>query len=443
MLKEKMGKAELFFKARTIAVVGAAREEFKVGHTIFRNILACKTIRVFPVNPNAKEILGQRCYKDLSEIPYEVDLVVIVVKAEIVSEVLRQAGRKGIRAAVVISTGFSESGNSELEREVRDMALRNDIAILGPNVLGFIDPYRGINATFFDGMPEKGKIAFISQSGALGVATLDIAIKEKIGFSGFVSMGNMSMLDFSDFIEHYSEDENTKVIALYIEGLKEGTGKKFIEVCKKASRNKLIIAIKSGKSKKGSEAAKSHTASLASEQGVYESIFRQAGIVEAESVSELFSLASIYSRYGEIGKRACVITNAGGLGVLCTDSCSRSGIEVVGLPAEIIFKLDEILLPGWSHGNPIDLLGEALAEKYQEVINLLDGEKWFDFFIVLLTPQHMTQPLETAKILIETKKPVIACFMGGNKIEDAEKFLRGKIPFFRDVSEFSFLGKIT
>lgn len=433
-------KAEKFFNAKTIAVIGAAREEWKVGHIIFKNLVNVKHLRVFPVNPNTKEILGHRCFKDLFEIPYEVDLIIIAVKSEIVPEILIQAGKRKVSAAIILSAGFSESGNTELEEKIKEIARKNNINILGPNCFGILSPYKEINTTFFEGMPEKGGIAFISQSGALGVAVLDLALKEKIGFSGFVSLGNMLELDFSDFIEYFARDDKTKVIVIYMEGLKEARGKRFVDTCQKAGKIKPIFILKSGKSLRGKEAAKSHTAALASEQGVYESIFKQAGIIEVESVSELFSVSNLYSKYGKIGKRACIVTNAGGLGVLCTDSCSANNIEIASLPDEIIEKLNKILPSAWSHNNPIDLIGDALAERYGKVFEILDKEKWFDFFIVLLTPQYMTQPLETAKLILNLKKPVVACFMGGEKVNSSVEFMKkNNIPIFEDAGD---IGKV-
>jgi acetyltransferase len=436
-------KADLFFDARTIAVIGAAREEHKVGHIIFKNLLQSRHIRVFPVNPNAETILGQRCYKDIFEIPYDIDCLVIAIKAELVADILKEAHKKRVNCAIIISSGFKENGNPEAEEQIKKIAEKSGIEILGPNVLGVINPYKNINASFFEGMPEKGKIAFLSQSGAIGTALLDMAIKEKIGLSGFVSLGNMAMLDFSDFIEHFAKDEKTKMIALYLESLPEGKGRRFIEVCKKISKIKPIIAIKAGKTKKGAEAAKTHTAALASERGVYEGVFKQAGIIEVNNLNEIFSISNIFSKIGWLGKKACIITNSGGLGVLCSDCLTTNKIEIPQIPENIKAELNKILPKEWSHNNPIDVLGDALADRYHKTIKLLENEKFFDFFIILLTPQYMTQPLETAKTLIESKKPVIACFAGGRKVDNAVGFLNDKIPVFPEVQDIAnALGKL-
>ena len=434
--------ADNLLSSKVFAVVGAAREEWKVGHAIFKNLLANNHILALPINPNAAEILGKKCFKDIFEVPYNIDCVIIVVKAELVLSIMNQVARRKIKNVIIISAGFSEIGNFKLEEEVMKIASENGISVLGPNVFGFVNPYTDINTSFFQGVPEKGNLAFISQSGALGVGILDLALKEKIGFSGFVALGNSMMLDFSDFIEYYAKDRNTKVIALYMEGLKEGRGKRFIEACRNCK--KPIVVLKSGKSREGQRASRSHTASLASESGVYESIFKQAGIIEVNSMRELFQTTELIIRYGKIGRRACIVTNAGGLGVLCSDSCSYYNVEVPSLPANVLEKLNKILPPAWSRNNPIDLIGDALAERYWDVLARLDSENWFDFFIVLLTPQYMTECEKTAELLIHLKKPVVACFYGGEKIDEAKKILKKQdIPLFSDVYGLGrALGKI-
>lgn len=422
------------FSAKTIAVIGASREEEKVGHIIFKNLLQNRNLRIIPINPNAQDILRQKSYPSVLKVSEKIDLAIIVVKSELVPQILEQCGKKKIKSAIIISSGFSESGNFKLEEQIKKIAEKNKIEILGPNVLGFISPHQEINASFFKGMPEKGAIAFISQSGAIGTAVLDFAIKEKIGFSGFVSIGNSLNLDFSDFIEYYDKDANTKIIILYMESLKEGRGKNFIETCKKST--KPIIVLKSGKTFSGIKAAVSHTAALASESGVYESIFKQAGIIELNSLREIFNFANIYLKFGKLGKKSCIVTNAGGLGVLASDILEKSGISLPEIPAKIKNRLLK------NYANPVDLLGDAKAEKYKFALEILDKENFFDFFLVLLTPQYMTQPTETAKVLLELKKPTLAIFLGGEKIERAKYFLKEKIPFFEDVSDLEILEKL-
>ncbi len=433
---------EGFFTSKIFAVVGASREEQKVGHAVFKNLLANKHILALPVNPNAVEILGKKCYKDLYEVPYNIDCVVIAVKAEFVLEVMRQAARRKVKNVVILSSGFSEAGNNKLEEEVKKIASDAGISVIGPNAFGFVDCYKEVNTTFFEGIPPKGGIAFVSQSGALGVGVLDLALKDSIGMSAFVSLGISMNSDFSDFIEYFSKDRNTKVIALYMESLKEARGKRFIETC--LACKKPILVLKSGKTGSGERATKSHTSALASERGVYESVFKQAGLIEVSSMRELFKTAQALDKVGKIGKRAMIVTNAGGLGVLTSDALEKNGIDVVSLPEKIVEKFNKILPPGWSHNTPVDLIGDALADRYWDVLSRLDAESWFDFFVVLLTPQNMTECEKTAELLTHLKRPVFAIFYGGGKVDSSKKFLEARnILVFDDAEDLGrVVGKI-
>ena len=431
-----MGDVSVFFDAKIYAVVGASRDENKVGYVVFKNLLQSGK-KVFAVNPKAKEILGHRAYGDLLEIPYEIDCIVVAIPAKFVPLVLRQAGKRKVKAAVILSAGFSEVGNKDLEERIIRIANEANIQLLGPNAYGFIDPAQKLNTTYFEGIQRQGSIAFISQSGAIGSAILDKMEK----FSGFVSIGDSAQLDFSDFIEYYSKDNNTKIITLYMESLKEGRGRRFIEVCKKCK--KPIIALKAGDSKEGQRAARSHTAALASEGGVYSGILKQAGVIEVGSVKQLFEVAEILEKYPKLGDRVAIITNAGGLGVLTTDACERNNIKVPKLSKQVIERLNKILPSNWSHNNPIDLVGDAFAKDYENVISILEKEN-FDFFFVLLTPQRMTEALETAKLFLKMGKPVLACFLGGKQVREAKEFMdRIGILNFEDVKEMcEAVGKV-
>jgi len=426
----------IFFNAKTFAVVGASRDDKKVGHTIFKNLLKSGK-KVFPINPKAKEILGHRAYEDLLEIPYQVDCVVIAIPAKFVPLILRQAEKRKVKSAIILSAGFSEIGDNDLEQRILRIAKEADITLLGPNSYGFIDPSQKLNTTYFEGSVKQGTIAFISQSGAIGSAILDKTDK----LSGFVSIGNSAQLDFSDFIEYYSHNKNTKVITLYLESLKSGRGKRFIETCKKCK--KPIIVLKSGKSERGQKAAQSHTAALASEAGVYEGILKQAGTIQVDSIKQLFDVAKILEKYPNLGDKAAIITNAGGLGVLTTDACEENKIKIPSLAKSAIKKLNKILQSNWSHNNPIDIIGNAPAEDYEKTIQIIEREN-FDFSIILLTPQQMTESLQTAKVLIKTKKPVFACFLGDKQIKEAKEFMNeSEIINFNDPKEMcEAIGKI-
>ncbi len=424
------------FEAKSFAVVGVSREEDKVGHVIFKNLIS-RGIKAFPINPNADYILGRKCFRNLSEIE-KIDCVIIAVPAKIVLLILKDMIKNKIKNAVIISSGFSEAGNEKLSQEIEKISKKSKLHIIGPNTMGFINPYNNINTTFFEGMPEIGKIAFISQSGAIGSAILDRNIK----LSGFISVGNSLIVDFSRFIEYFSGDKNTEVITLYIESLNIEKGKDFIEACKKCK--KPIIALKAGKTSIGSRAASSHTAALASEEGIYEGIFKQCGIIEVNSIKELFSVAELYCKIRNPGNRICIVTNAGGPGVLCTDYCTKNNIIIPEIPLKVKNELDKILPPGWSRNNPIDILGDARAELYFKTLNVLRNEDFFDFFIIILTPQYMTEPYKTAEVILNIdNKPAIACFLGGDKVKLGIAHMKDKIVVFDELKDMcEAIGKI-
>ena len=432
-----------FFDAKRIAVVGAAREEFKVGNVIFRNLLKNKSLKVFPINPNADKIEGVKCLPDVLSVPFPLDLVIICIPSILVPSILEQCGKKDVKNVIIVSAGFSESGNKVLEEKIREVSSKYKISVLGPNVLGLINPYKELNASFFSGNLEKGDVSFISQSGALGTAILDRAVQEKLGFSAFISLGNMLNTDFISALEYLEKEVYTEVIMIYIESLKENTGKDFLELCRRITGKKKIIVLKAGQTLAGENAAKTHTSSLSSDARIYSGVFKQAGIIEVKSLEEMFLLARIYSKNQNLGKKVCIVSNAGGLGVLATDSCIEAGLSIEKIPENILEEIDKIVPKGYSRSNPLDILGDALAERYEKVLKILDRQNWFDFFIVLLTPQAMTQPVETVQILTKLKKPVIACFVGGKSLEAAKLLLRDeKIINFDDVSKISILGKV-
>jgi len=432
-----------FFEAKTIAVIGASRNKEKVGNIVFGNLIENPRLKIFPINPNADSILGHKAYGSVLDIPYNVEMAVIAIPAEFVPKAVGECGEKGIKNVVIISSGFSETGNEQVNDETREAAEKYGIKIIGPNVLGIINPYKNMNASFFRDMPDKGNVAFISQSGAVGTAVLDKALKKKLGFSGFISLGNMMNQNFIHALEYFAQDMYTEIILLYVESLGEGLGREFIDLCKEISKKKKIIAIKAGKSEKGKKAAETHTAALSSASEVYSGAFKQAGIIEVDSLEEMFRAAEIFSKYPKIGKRAGIITNAGGLGVLAVDVCSESGLEIPEIPDEVLKELDSFLPEGYSRNNPLDILGDALAERYEKVMKILGRRELFDFFVVIVSPQEMTEPLETAKVLMSLGRPVFPCFIGGKSFEFSKKFLeeQGMI-YFEDVGDLGVLGKI-
>jgi acetyl coenzyme A synthetase (ADP forming)-like protein len=417
-----MSVSELF-KAKSIAVIGASHEIHKVGHDIFRNLLASKK-KIFPINPNVKEILGVKTYPSVLDVKDEIDLAIIVVPAKIVPVVMKDCVKKGIKFVIIISAGFSEVGNKALEEEVLGIAKNAGIRILGPNCLGVIDPAQKFNATFFNKMPVRGKISFVSQSGALGVAELDWAIKKKIGLSKFISVGNIIDIDFAELINYLNEDKKTKVICLYVESLKNGTA--FIEAAKKSL--KPIIVLKAGTTSSGLKAAVSHTGALATDNAIYDGVFRQCRVSRVNTLYQLFEVAQAHV-FGDCpkGKRALIITNAGGPGVIASDAFEKNDVEIASLPNTVLEELNKKLPLPWSHNNPVDVIGDALPERYEAVLKTVEKEKFYDFVFLILTPQTMTGPEKVAEILVEfhkrTKVPCFGCFMGGKSVDKAKSIL--------------------
>jgi len=407
------------FNPKSIAIVGASTKIGSVGNDIVKN-LATQGYRglIYPVNPKVDEIYGLKCYKDISDVPETVDLVVIAIPASFVPEVIPAAAAKGAKGVVVISAGFKETGNVELEHRLAEECRKHNIALIGPNCLGVINPAIYMNASFSVLMPKAGSVAFMSQSGALCTAILDYAVKLNIGFSKFASVGNKAETDEIALLKYLYTDKETKVVAMYVEDLKESG--KFIEAAKKLTKSdnpKPIIILKSGRTSAGASASASHTGSLAGNDAAYDALFRQCGVIRASSVSQMFNLIQTFtSNPMPKGRRVAIVTNAGGPGVLTTDMAISCGLELAKLSPESIIQLKAVLPPSASLANPIDILGDAKADRYAEAIRIIGQDPNVDSVLIILTPQSMTQIEDTARIIIENKnslhKPLIACFMG-------------------------------
>ncbi|MFB6144162.1 MAG: acetate--CoA ligase family protein [Candidatus Nanohaloarchaea archaeon] len=427
---------EKLFLPDKIAVVGASREEGKTGHEVFDNLLHGFEGEVVPVNPNADQVSGEEA---LDETPEDADLVVVVVPAKIVPEVLEDAGEKGVGAAVVISAGFSETGNQDLEQRIVEIAEERGVDLLGPNVLGLINTENSMNASFASKMPEEGAISFMSQSGAFCTAILDYSKAEHIGFRHFVSLGNKAMLDEVDFLEHWREDEETETIISYTEGIENG--RRFIQEAGETSKRKPIIMVKSGRTDSGGAAASSHTGSIAGSYEAYKAAFRKTGVIEAESSRELLNLgrAFTYQPLAE-GENIAVVTNAGGPGVITTDEISEHGMSLAEFSQETRERLQEILPEEAAAENPLDVIGDAGHDRYRDALEaVLRGEN-VDSAIVLLTPQANTEIDKTAKTVVkaagETGKPVMASFMGEDDIGSGVEILEsGGVPDFEDPKD--------
>ncbi len=439
-----------FFYPRAIAVIGASREEEKPGHVIFRILLenAKKGVlkaKVYGVNPRADEILGVRVYHSLKEIDDDVDLGVVVVPARIVPAVMEEMGKKGVKAAIIISAGFSEVGRRELEERVIGIARRYGIRVIGPNCIGVFSPWSGVDTIFLpyhktlhDGRrilssprPGRGFVALLSQSGAVGVAALDYMAGEGIGLSHFVSFGNKADVDESELISYLGDDDKARVILLYIENVKEG--RRFVEAASKVSLKKPIIVLKAGRTEAGSRAAASHTAAVAGVDAIYDAAFRRSGIVRAYDLQELFDYAKAFVKQPPPrGPRLAIVTDGGGAGVMATDMAELSGLRVPELRGEARARLEELkkegFFPEFSQlGNPVDLTGSATTEMYVEATRILLESDEVDGVAVLALHQvpGIPDPVELAEALSElardSRKPVVAVDTGWSEAAVLER----------------------
>ncbi len=410
------------FYPKSIAVIGASPQEGKVGNTIIKNLVGSYRGKVFAVNPKYREILGVPCFPSVSELP-EVDLAVVVVPAKAVPDVVEECGRRGIRNVVIISAGFREAGieGAKLERRIVEAAKTYGINVVGPNCLGIINTEIEMNATFSKVMPDRGRIAFLSQSGAFILAVLDWAKQAGVGFSKVVSLGNKAVLDETDFLEYLERDSETDVVLMYLEGISRG--REFMDAVRRISRVKPVVVMKSGRTQSGAKAASSHTGSLAGSYEAYRAAFIQCGAIDVDSVEELFDYSIILSKFRGIRGGLAIITNSGGPGVMAADASETYGIELAGLSGETIEKLKEVLPPESSMYNPIDILGDATSDRFERTLRIVEKDGSVGIILAILTPTAQIDFEKAAHAVITSSKPVVCCFMGGKSIEGASKTL--------------------
>lgn len=421
---------ECLFTPRSIAVVGAAREPGKLGHTILDNVVKSGfSGAIYPVNPWATEILGLRSYPRLVDISGEVDLMVVVVPQPAVLSVMEDAAAKGVKAAIIITAGFREAGTAGFvaERAITSVARSAGIRVLGPNCLGVIDTFTPLNASFASRMPHRGRIAFASQSGALLSAILDWSAQQQIGFSKIVSLGNKADVDEIDLIEALRDDEQTRVVVAYLEGV--ANGQEFMRAARELTRRKPLLVFKSGTTAAGSRAVSSHTGTLAGSDASYTAALKQSGVIRATSVSELFDLATAFAQQSlPTGRRLAIVTNAGGPGIIATDAAERVGLQLASFEPDTVAKLRASLPPTASVFNPVDIIGDARADRYAVAVESVLPDPGVDGLLVLLTPQAVTQVEETARVVARcagrTSKPVLASFIGGVRLEQGLEILR-------------------
>ncbi len=429
------------FYPETIALVGASSNPNKIGYALFRNLLSFEGT-VYPVNPNATELLGRKVYPALGDLPESPDMVIIAVPAHLVPQVMEEAGAAEAQLAVIVSAGFRETGEDgeALEDEVVEVAQSHGIRIIGPNCLGIMLPHRALNATFDPTSPHPGPIAFISQSGAVITTVVDWSLAEDIGISAVISVGNQADLEFEDFMKFAVDDPNTKTVILYVEEIKNG--RRFLNFAREISGRIPTVAIKSGSSQRGRKAASSHTGSLAGSFEVYSAAFRQAGVMQAHSLREAFDVAGLLASEGyPRGRRAVIVTSAGGFAVLSSDYADENGIELIEFSADVLEELDAILPQAWSHENPLDMVGDAGVDRFAKVFDVLirhQGE-WDIAFVVsvpsvTLDPTHLAK--EIVRFSMNTDKMVVGCLLGGENMRSGVRLLRNAhIPNFSELED--------
>lgn len=415
------------FEPRSVAVIGASESPGSVGRAIMENLGAFGGA-LFAVNPHRDRVLGRRSFSSIQSIPERVDLAVIATPAAAVPTVVRECAACGVGAAVIISAGFREVGpaGAALEKEALATAHEGNMRILGPNCLGLMIPRLRLNATFSDGMAAAGNVAFLSQSGALCTAVLDWSRDENVGFSGFVSCGSMADVDWGDLIYHFGDDPHTRSIVCYMESL--GDARRFLSAAREVALSKPIVILKVGRSPEAARAAASHTGSLTGSDAVLDAAFRRVGVLRVATLGELFDMAEVLSKQpAPRGPRLAIVTNAGGPGVLATDALRESGAELATLSTETLKALDAALPPHWSHGNPVDVLGDADVDRVMNVTRLIKEAPEVDGICVIVTPQAMTAPTDLANRLASEKamagKPLLASWMGGPAMEDGRRAL--------------------
>jgi len=420
---------DAFFNPKSIAVIGASENPQKLGYQVLANVIVSGFKGgIYPINPKSNEISGLKCYASVLDVPEAIDLVVIVVPNIFVATVLEESGKKGAQGAIIITAGFREAGAEglKMEQQLLEIAKKYNMRIVGPNCLGVIDTLVPMNASFAAGTPEVGSIAFMSQSGALCTAILDYALAENIGFSHFISLGNKADVDEVALLEAWGDDERTNVVIAYIEGLRNGS--EFIKIARKTARKKPIIAVKSGRTASGSKAVSSHTGSLAGSDAAYDAAFSQAGVLRAESVQELFYYSVAFAHQPLLrGNRIALVTNAGGPGVMATDALERNRLVLAQLQPETEAALKQFLPAAANIHNPVDVLGDARADRYAAALETVLKDPGVDGVLVILTPQTSTEIEGTAeavaRISHQASKPVFGCWMGEKEAFKGTKVL--------------------
>lgn len=437
-----MKNLDKLFEPSSIAIVGVSQDPSKLGSVLYSNVVESGFKgKIYPINPKYDEIFGRKAYKSISQAPGKVDLAAIAVPAPFVVDVLKDAGKKKVKAAIIITAGFKEVGGEgeTLEKELIKTAEKYGIRLLGPNCLGMINPLKGLNASFAASTPAVGNVAFLSQSGAFCTAVLDMSLDRNFGFSHFVSLGNKSDIDELDLIDYWYKDDNVNVVGAYLEEI--AYGKDLMQLVRENGNKKPLIVFKPGESEQAQKAISSHTGSMAGSTQTFRTAIAQNGIIESREVNEMFNLMMGFS-WAKLpkGKRVAIITNAGGPGIIATDEIVNAGLEMAELSKESKDAMKKCLPATASVANPVDVIGDALAQRYQAPIELVSKDENVDAVLVILTPQLVTQIEETAKLIINSsklsEKPIFAVFLGGKYVNTGlQRLYDNKVPAFRYISD--------
>ena len=434
---EKLNPLDAIFTPNTVAVIGASEKPGSVGRNLLWNLITNPFGgTVFPINPQHSSILGIKAYSTIFDVPEKIDLAVIATPASTVPKIIADGVDAGIKGAIIISAGFKEVGEKglALEQEILQQAHRGKIKIIGPNCLGLMNPISGLNATFASKMALPGTVGFISQSGALCTSVLDWSLQENVGFSAFISIGSMLDIGWGDLIYYLGDDPHTKSIVIYMESI--GDARSFLSAAREVALTKPIIVIKAGRTTAAAKAAASHTGALTGNDAVLDAAFRRCGVLRVNSISDLFDMSEVLAKQPRPqGSRLTILTNAGGPGVLATDTLIENGGELAAISPEIMTSLNDILPPQWSHNNPIDILGDADPQRYKKALEIITKDPNSDGLLVILTPQAMTDPTQIAEQLKPyvqmSGKPILASWMGGADVAAGQQILnRQGIPTY-------------
>jgi acetyltransferase len=429
---------DALFRPKTVAVIGATERPQSIGRRVMWALVTSPFGgTVFPVSKDRASVLGIKAYPNIAAVPEMVDMAVIVTPASAVPGVIGECVKAGVKAAVVISAGFREHGAAgiALEEQIKEKIAGSRLRVVGPNCLGVMNPLTGLNATFSQTIARPGNVAFISQSGALCTAILDWSLREMVGFSAFVSVGSMLDVGWGDLIDYLGNDSRTQSIVIYMESI--GDARKFLSAAREVSLNKPIIVIKAGRTEAAAKAASSHTGAMTGSDEVLDAAFRRSGVLRVNAIADIFYMSEVLAKQPRPkGPRLAILTNAGGPGVLAADALAFQGGELAELSAETLAKLDALLPPHWSHGNPVDILGDATAERYGKALEITLQDPNADGILVLTAPQGLSEPTQIAELLKpyahSTGKPILACFLGGAEVVAGNEIMnRAGIPTFQ------------